>query len=106
MCNVSESYKARNNKNRRPNEDAQEFWEEGSGNIHIDINESPNTQGGYPEGHEGRHYSEAGRVRGPPKSAAPKSELENMASRELQRRRRRGRKGRLHKRGYLEARRR
>eukprot|EP00959_Pyramimonas_sp_CCMP1952_P138055 2889780-Pyramimonas_sp.AAC.1 len=38
MCKVSESYKARNSKNRNPNEDEQEFWEEGSGKIQIGIN--------------------------------------------------------------------
>eukprot|EP00959_Pyramimonas_sp_CCMP1952_P205996 4307557-Pyramimonas_sp.AAC.1 len=41
MCKASDSYQARNNKNRNPNED-EEFWEEGPGKIQISINEPSN----------------------------------------------------------------
>eukprot|EP00959_Pyramimonas_sp_CCMP1952_P200068 4184440-Pyramimonas_sp.AAC.1 len=39
---VSEDHMARNSKNIDPNEDEQQFWEEGLGNIQIGINEAPN----------------------------------------------------------------
>ncbi|CAK0820091.1 unnamed protein product, partial [Prorocentrum cordatum] len=49
MCKVSESSEARNKNNRNPNEDELQPWEEGSGNIQIGINETPNFRAAPPK---------------------------------------------------------
>ncbi|CAK0828529.1 unnamed protein product [Prorocentrum cordatum] len=44
MRKVSESNKTRNIKNRSPNEDEREIWEEGPGRIQVGINEFPSAR--------------------------------------------------------------
>ncbi|CAK0863461.1 unnamed protein product, partial [Prorocentrum cordatum] len=50
MCKVSESYEARNSKNRNPNVDEQQSWGEGSSKIQIEINGAPNFRAALPRG--------------------------------------------------------
>eukprot|EP00959_Pyramimonas_sp_CCMP1952_P247821 5180625-Pyramimonas_sp.AAC.1 len=63
MCKVSESYKARNSKNRGPNED-EEFWEEELGNIQIGINEPPNFRAAPPHNMRECAWAKPGQVAG------------------------------------------
>eukprot|EP00959_Pyramimonas_sp_CCMP1952_P136014 2845725-Pyramimonas_sp.AAC.1 len=101
MRKVRESYKARNNKNRNPEEDQQEFWEEGSGKIQIGINKFPDFRAVPPKGMTDETMAKLGQFAGrnprmamgalivyaggkKSKSAAPKSELERTAERGLQ----------------------